>query len=94
MILRPVYAGTGANAEKTAELSGTYDGTNRIFELPEPVLHSPPIPSVKLYHGGRRMKHREFEVFESVVGSGLDRVRLTEFSPGPNAILFADYQAA
>ena len=94
MILRPVGLAPSGNPKYGIELSGNYDGSNRVFEFPEPVLHSPPNRVVRLYHGGRRMKYLEFVIFESVVGGGYDRVRLTEFSPGPNAVLFADYQAA
>jgi len=97
MILRPVGltpAASSGNPRYGVELSGSYDGTNRVFEFPEAVVHIPPNQAVQLYHGGRRMKYREFVIFESVVGGGYDRVRLVEFSPGPSAVLFADYQAA
>lgn len=98
MILQPV-----ANSAQTwlshqrvgVELDGVYDAANRIYEFPEPVVHTPPTVAVRLYHGGRRMRGSEFELFESVVGSGdLDRVRILSFAPNPSSVLFADYTAA
>lgn len=98
MILQPVTAGVDALRAQYrfgVELTGSYDASNRVFSFPEPVLHAPPSVAVRLYHGGRRMRSWEFEIFESVVGSGdLDRVRILAFAPNSTGVLFADYTAA
>lgn len=75
-------------------LTGDYNGSNREFAVPEVFLHTPPTEAIQLYHGGRRLKHEEFEVFESVVGGGFDRVRILAFIPRSKSKLFADYTPA
>jgi hypothetical protein len=75
------------------ELEATVDP--REFKLPEPALHTPPTQVVRPYHNGRRMKTREYEVKESVLGGGLDLVRILTFAPDPTrSVVFADYTAA
>lgn len=98
MILQPVADSARSDVQHRRigiELSGGYDAGNRVYEFPEPVIHTPPTVAVQLYHGGVRMLAREFEIFESVEGSGdLDRVRILAFAPNPTSVLFADYTAA
>jgi hypothetical protein len=96
VILYPVQGGGGRSTKERfgVTLTGTYNGSNREFALPEPVLHNPPNVAVRLYNGGRRVKMEEFELFESVPGAGLDRVRILQFAPRSTGRLFADYQAA
>jgi hypothetical protein len=99
MILEPVAGGGGGSLYSTLRwnitLTGTYDGVNRVFTIPDPVVYTPPFPIVKLYHGGRCMKLSEFEVYENVPASGdYNRVRLLEFAPRATDLLFADYIAA
>lgn len=98
MILQPVSSGaqTWLSHQRVGiELAGDYDAANRVYEFPEPVVHTPPTVAVRLYHGGRRMRGAEFQIFESVEGSGdLDRVRILAFAPNPSSILLADYTAA
>lgn len=85
-------------AERTREgvsLIGPCDGVNRMFALPEPAVHEPPKRQVKVYHGGRRLNMYEYDVLESVPGSGqYDRVKLTSWAPNPQNQLVADYYVA
>lgn len=92
----PAEGGGGGttSAEVTSVLSGVIDGHNRVFALPVKVVHSPPAGyQIKLYHGGRRILSDDFVVFESVIGGGLDRVRLKWFAPRANDVT-ADYVPA
>src|SRR5512136_3216697 len=73
-------------------LLGVYDSTNRIFALPEPAAYNPPSMDVRVYHGGRRLNTYEYQVKESVPGSGnFDRIHLTSWAPSPRTQLVADY---
>src|SRR5512137_2181252 len=76
-------------------LIGPCDGLNRDFALPEPAVHDPPKRQVKVYHGGRRLNTYEYDVLESVPGSGLfDLVKLTSWAPYSQTQLVADYYVA
>jgi hypothetical protein len=94
-VARRIGGGVAAAVIRTAELAGLYNRSNRDFVLPEPVVHSPPGPIVRVYHGGRRLNEWEYEVGESIPGSGiLDLVRLQQWAPGAHNRLVADYTAA
>jgi hypothetical protein len=85
----------GSSEKQNVPLTGVYDRLNRDFLLPEGAIHTPPRPVVKVYHGGRRLDPYEYEVRESVLGSGVfDLVRLTSWAPGPDNRLIADYAPA
>lgn len=75
-------------------LIGTYDNINKDFYLPEPAIHGPPRSQVKVYHGGRRLWTEEYEILESVPGSGYNLVRILQFTPQTTSKLYADYIAA
>ena len=96
MILQPTVArGGGTATPKFREgvfLTGSYDGMNRLFSIPEPAIHNPPREQVKVYHGGRRLQGSEYEVKESVFGGGYDTVQLI-FAPLTTSRLYADYIA-
>jgi len=86
---------TGVGEKQNVALTGSYDGVNRDFLLPEGAVHTPPRPVVKVYHGGRRLDPYEYEIQESVIGSGIfNLVHLTRWAPGPNNRLIADYAPA
>lgn len=90
----PVSSSGSVSAEVTSVLVGVVDGHNRVFAFPVKVLHNPPTGyQVKLYHGGRRILSDDFVVYESLLGGGLDRVRLKWFAPRAND-LTADYVPA
>ena len=77
-------------------LTGNYDNSNRIFDLPggDAAVHDPPRRILKVIHGGRRLQYPlEYDVEESFPGSGINRVR-TKFAPQPESRLYADYVAA
>jgi len=91
-IRKPVYIGDDGFLEEfslfasdrgNVVLTGAYNGVNRDFLLPEGAVHTPPSPVVKVYHGGRRLNAYEYQVLESVSGSGVfDKVHLTSWAPG------------
>jgi len=72
-------------------LSGTYNGVNRAFTLPEPAVIDPPKTILKLYHNGRRMHQSEFQAYESVPGDGYDLITIIAFAPQSTAVLVADF---
>lgn len=73
-------------------LSGSYNGSNRVFTLPEAAINDPPKRQIKVYHGGRRLQPVEYEVLESFPGSGYDTIKLV-FAPQTMGKLYADYYA-
>lgn len=73
-------------------LTGPYDGTGRVYVIPEEAQHAPPRPIVKIYHNGRRLNPTEYEVFKSVgTLTGYDRVRILGFRPRPRSKIYSDY---
>ena len=100
MYLQYPGGGTGGtttvNVRENQLLVGTYDGVNKDFYLPsgDKALHNPPREQVKVYHSGRRLLPTEYEVLETVPGSGYDLVRIKMFTPNVTSKLFADYVIA
>lgn len=93
----PVTGSIGSSSARNREgilLIGSYDGVNRIFELPEIAAYDPPKRTVRLYHNGRRMMPGEYEIYESTPGSGYKMVKTMAFAPQSTSRLMADYTAA
>lgn len=96
MYLQYPGGGTGVaptNVRENQLLVGTYDGSNKDFYLPggDKAVHDPPKSQVKVYHSGRRLLPSEYEVLETVPGTGYDLVRIKMFTPRATSKLFADY---
>ena len=92
MLLQPVSgAGGVAGWVFRQELTGVFDGVNRVFALPQTAFFNLPSLPVLLYHCSRPLRFSEYEVFESVVGGGYDRVKLLYFAPNRTSVLFADF---
>jgi len=93
----PVEANGSSSAgnEVTAVLSGSIDGSNRVFAFPVPVVYEGDGGvQPKVYHGPRRLTPDHIVIYESSPGSsGYDRVRLKWFAPRRNSII-ADFVAA
>lgn len=74
-------------------LSGTQNGINRVFLLPEKFLPS----SISVYHNGRRLtvligNAGDFSIGESAgLGTGYDEIRFVSFKPKDSSVLRADY---
>jgi hypothetical protein len=86
--------GVAGFSEATREnilLTGTYDGVNKDFYLPEYAIYDPPRKTVRVYHNGRRLLPTEYEVLESVPGSGYNLIRIKMFTPNSTSKLYADY---
>jgi hypothetical protein len=84
-------AGSG-RVRENVYLLGVYDGSSRIFSLPEPAIYDPPKRTVRLYHNGRRMLPSEYEVYENVPGGGYNMIRM-KFTPQVTSLFLADYLA-
>jgi len=98
MILQPIGSKAAAillgRFRWNIPLSGVCDGLNRLFILPEPAFVDLPYSVVRVYHGGRKLNDYEYQVLESVPGSGnYDRVKLTSWAPSSRTQLVADYTA-
>ena len=82
--------------------TGTLDGTNRAFQLPDRYLHVNGL-SLDVFHNGRRLVEAtlpdprlgDFYCTESGgLGTGFDSIFLLRFAPSARSVLVADYQVA
>lgn len=82
--------------------SGSLDGVNRQFLLPDRFVHANGL-SLDVFHNGRRLVEAalpdprlgDFVCLESAgVGTGFDTIVLLRFAPSSRSVLVADYQVA
>lgn len=91
-----------SNRKTGVPFTGTYNGMNRSFSLPNHYAHVNGL-SLDVFHNGRRLaesatadpRFGDFYCVESGgLGTGFDTIVLLTFAPSVRSILVADYQVA
>lgn len=84
-----------AKFRENVEVTGSLNGINLVYTIPDKAVHDPPRLQVKVYRNGQRLlpgPANDYEVSESGgVGTGFDTITLTSDPPLPGESLWADY---